>query len=67
MRTNGSIDVKRAVKPFKYGVVTKEKNHMSAENGIVLLRGGRNIKYLMKANMELKGTIYNAARINAAR
>ena len=40
MRTTGSIDVERAVKPFKNGMLTKDKNRLSDEKGIVVFRGG---------------------------
>ena len=60
MRTTGSIDVERAAKPYKNSMITRDRNRLSDEKGIVLFRGGRNLKHLAKAKMELKGTVHDA-------
>ena len=37
----------------------KERNRLSDENSIVLFRSAQNLCYLMKANMALKGQVYD--------
>ena len=59
MHTTGSIDVERVAKPFKHNLLWKERNCLSDENGIVLFRSAQNLRYLMKANMALKGQVYD--------
>ena len=59
MCTTGSIDVEWAAKPYKNRMLTKDRNCISDEKGIVLFRGGRYLKHLAKAKMELKGTVHD--------
>ena len=59
MYTTGSIDVEGVAKPFKRNLLRKERNRLSDEKGIVLFRAAQNLKYLMKAKMAVKGTMYD--------
>ena len=59
MRTTGSIDVERVAKPFKHNILRKERNRLSDSEGIVLFRAAQNLRYLMKAKMQLKGEIHD--------
>lgn len=61
MRTTGSIDVERVAKPFKNNILRKDRNRLSDGKGRVLFRAAQNLRYLMKAKAELKGTIHDAA------
>lgn len=66
LRTTGSIDVERVAKPFKNNLLRKERNRLSDEKGVVLFRAAQNLKYLMKAKMELKGKLYDNNWVNIA-
>ena len=54
IRTTGSIDVERAVKPIKGCVLTKERNRVSDGKAIVLFRLSENLKQLHKFKTEFK-------------
>ena len=59
MRITGSIDVEQVAKPFKRNLLRKERNRLSDEKDIFLFRATQNLKYLTKAKMAAKGTIYD--------
>ena len=53
MRTTGSIDVERLIKPLKHSIMTKKHNRLKDPKGIALLRGQKNLKHLMRAKLDL--------------
>ena len=55
MRTTGSIDVERRIKPLKHNIMTKKRNRLKDPKGISLLRGQEqeNLKHLMRAKLDL--------------
>ena len=53
VRTAGSIDVERAVKPMKNGILTRDRNRLGDAAG-VLMRASENLKILMKAKLDFK-------------
>ncbi len=55
MKSVGSIDVECMAKPFKYSILTKDRNALSDEKGIVLFRAGQNLKHLHHARKAIKG------------
>ena len=50
MRTVGSIDVERRIKPLKHDIITKQRNRLKDPKGIALYRASEN---LMKAKQTL--------------
>jgi hypothetical protein len=58
MKSVGSMDVERMVKPFKHSILTNDKNALSDEKGIVLFRAGQNLKHLHHARIAIKGNVY---------
>ncbi len=52
------MDAKRMAKPFKHCILTKDRNALSNEKGIVLFRAGQNLKHLHDAHEDLKGKVY---------
>ncbi len=58
MKSIGSMDVKCMAKLFKHCILTKDRNALSDEKGIVLFRAGQNLKHLHHAHKVLKGNIY---------
>ena len=58
MKSVGSMDVERMAKPFKHSILTKDRNALSNEKGIVLFRAGQNLKHLHHANKAIKGKVY---------
>ena len=53
MRTTGSIDVERRIKPLKHNIMTKKSNRLKDPKGISLLRGQENLKHSMQAKLDL--------------
>ena len=53
MRTIGSMDVERRVKPIKYDILTKKRNRLQDPKGIALYRASENLKHIMKAKKAL--------------
>ena len=53
MRTTGSIDVDRRIKPLEHTIMTKKRNILKDPKGISLLKGEENLKHLMRANLDL--------------
>ncbi len=53
-----SLDVECMAKPFKHSILTKDRNALSDEKGIVLCRAGQNLKYLHHACKVIKGKVY---------
>ena len=53
MRTVGSIDVERRVKPIKHTILTKKRNRLKDPKGIALYRASENLKHIMKAKIAL--------------
>jgi hypothetical protein len=49
MKSVGSMDVECMAKPFKHSILTKDRNALSNEKGIVLFRAGQNLKHLHHA------------------
>ena len=53
MRTVGSIDVERRVKPIKPAILTKKRNRLQDPKGVALFRASENLKHIMKAKIAL--------------
>ena len=49
MRTVGSIDVERRVKPLKHTILTKKRNRLQDPKGICLFRASENLRHIMTA------------------
>ena len=49
MRTVGSIDVERRLKPIKHNILTKKRNRLQDPKGVALFRASENLKHLMHA------------------
>ena len=58
MKTVGSMDVERTAKPFKHCKLSKDRNRLSDERGVVLFRAGQNLKHLHHARESIKGKVY---------
>jgi hypothetical protein len=54
IRTAGSMDVERKVKPIKHKILSKERNALSDGKAIVLFRARENLKHLMKVKTDFK-------------
>jgi hypothetical protein len=52
------MDVECMMKPFKHSILTKDRNALSNEKGIVLFRAGQNLKHLHHAHKVIKGEVY---------
>ena len=53
MRTVGSMDVERRIKPIKQDILTKKRNRLYDGNGVALYRASENLKHIMKAKLAL--------------
>ena len=53
MRTVGSIDVERRIKPIKKEILTKKRNRLQDPKGVALFRASENLKHIMKAKKSL--------------
>ena len=53
MRTVGSIDVERRVKPIKHTILTKRRNRLQDPKRVTLFRASENLKHIMKAKIPL--------------
>jgi len=62
LKTAGSMDVERAAKHLKTGILTKERNSLSDEKAVVLFRAALNLKQLMLARQTLKNKVVDAKR-----
>ena len=49
MRTVGSIDVERKIKPIKETILTKKRNRLKDPRGVALFRASENLKHIMRA------------------
>ena len=49
MRTVGSIDVERRIKPIKKEILTKKRNRLQDPKGVALFRASENLKHILKA------------------
>jgi hypothetical protein len=58
MKSVGSMDVECMAKPFKHSILTKDRNALGNEKGIVLFRAGQNLKHLHHARKVIKGKVY---------
>ena len=58
MKTVGSMDVERTAKPFKHCMLSKDRNRLSDERGVVMFRAGQNLKHLHHARESIKGKVY---------
>ena len=58
MKSVGSMDVERTAKPFKHCILTKDRNKLGEEKGIVMFRAGQNLKHLHHARIAIKGKAY---------
>ena len=47
MRTVGSIDVERRVKPLKHNILTKKRNRLLDPKGQCLFRASENLNHIM--------------------
>ena len=63
------VSVEHVAKPFKNNMLRKDRNRLSDEIGNVLFRCAQNLRHLMKAKMQVKGTVYDVVskRGNAGR
>ena len=57
MRTVGSIDVERRVKPLKDTILTKKRNRLSDAKANVLYRARENLNHIMNAKKILGKSI----------
>ena len=57
MRTTGSIDVERRIKPLKHNIVTKKRNRLKDPKGVSLLRASENLKHIWDAKLNLGNRI----------
>ena len=57
MRTVGSIDVERRVKPLKDTILTKKRNRLSDAKAHVLYSARENLKHIMNAKKILGKSI----------
>ena len=53
LRTVGSIDVERSVKPLKNSILTKDRNRLGDSKAIVLMCTRENLKHIMNAKKTL--------------
>ena len=53
MRTTGSIDVERRIKPLKHNIITKKCPRLQDLKGICYLRASENLTHVMKAKKSL--------------
>ena len=53
LRTVGSIDVERKVKPIKNDIFTKNRNRLLDPKGVAMMRASENLNYIMKAKKSL--------------
>jgi hypothetical protein len=58
MKSVGSMDVERTAKPFKHCMLSKDRNRLFDEKGIVMFRAGQNLKHLHHARESIKGKVY---------
>ena len=49
MRTVGSIDVERRIKPIKHNILTKKRNRLHDPKGVALYRAQENLNHIMSA------------------
>ena len=53
MRTVGSIDVERRIKPVKNDILSKQRNKLTNSKATILYRTSENLRHLMNAKMSL--------------
>jgi hypothetical protein len=58
MKSVGSMDVECMAKPFKRFILTKDRNALSNEKGIVLSKAGQNLKHLHYVCKVVKGKVF---------
>lgn len=59
MRTTGSMDTERVVKPLKHNIMTMKRNKLVLDKAVVLMRTSENLKHLMKIKKEMKESMAN--------
>ena len=64
MRTTGTLDTERVVKPLKHSILTKKRNKLALDKALVLMRASENLKHLMKIKLEMKKAARPAYDIN---
>ncbi len=52
------MDVEHMAQRFKHCILTKDRNALSNEKGIVLFRAVQNLKHLHNAREVIKGKVY---------
>ncbi len=58
MKSVGSMDVERTAKHFKHYMLSKNRNRLSDERGVVMFRAGQNLKHLHRAWESIHGKVY---------
>ena len=54
LKTVGSMDCERVAKPMKNTIISKNRNRISDEKAVVLLRVSENLKHLQKVKQSVK-------------
>jgi hypothetical protein len=62
MKSVGSMDVERTAWPFKHCILTKDRNRLSDEKGVVMIRAGQNLKHLHHARTAIQGKVKGVCR-----
>ncbi len=52
------MDVECTAKLFKHCILTKDRNRLSDQTGVILFRSGQNLKHLHHAREAIKGKVY---------
>ena len=52
------MDVECTANPFKHCNLTKDRNKLTDDKGIILFRAGQNLKHLYHARKAIKGKVY---------
>jgi hypothetical protein len=58
MKSFGPMDMECTAKPFKHCILTKDRNKLTNEKGIVLFRAGKNLKHFYHARKAIKEKVY---------
>lgn len=54
IRTTGSMSVERVAKPMKNSIVCRDRNRLTADKASMLLRVGKNLRYLHRENVNVR-------------
>ena len=60
------MDIERVVKPVKHLILTRDRNRLSDDRGIVLFWAQQNLNHLMNARLTLNGTVHDNLLKHAA-